>query len=121
AFEQAAAIVERMAQQRPDDGSVRSFAAAVLLAWLDATGSEEAALLDRAIEHQAAAVDLDPHGLTNTVRLAELLDRADRTEAATAAYRRALEIDENLRLDPLKRLPDERREAIERHVGTAGG
>lgn len=61
-----------------------------------------------------AAAKLDPHGLTPALRTALALDRAGASESAATWARRALDIDENLRLDPLKRLTDAQRREVDR-------
>jgi hypothetical protein len=61
-----------------------------------------------------AAAKLDPHGLTPALRAAMAFDRAGTPEAAAAWARRALDIDQNLRLDPLKRLTDVQRREVDR-------
>ncbi len=73
--------------------------------------------------HRAAAIDLqqqlveaDPHGLVVHRRLGDLLWEYGRPDAARAAYRRALEIDEAFALDPLKRLSERHRAVIERRA-----
>jgi hypothetical protein len=76
--------------------------------------------------HQAAAVKSaqsmvvqDPHGLSSWKRLGDVLwDSGGRAEAM-AAYRRALQINADFELDPVKQLTDGERAEIERRVGEA--
>lgn len=65
-----------------------------------------------AISALERAATLDPHGLTVKVRLANLCAQAGHASAAGDWARRALETDQNLRLDPLRRLSDSDRAAM---------
>lgn len=58
------------------------------------------------------AATLDPHGLSVKVRLAHLYAQTGNTSAAGDWARRALETDQNLRLDPTRRLSDSDRAAL---------
>lgn len=60
------------------------------------------------------AAKLDPHGLPPALRAAMAFDRAAMPEPAAEWALRALAIDQNLRLDPLKRLTDAQRREVER-------
>ncbi len=74
---------------------------------------------EQAIEVARAARAADPHGTGVAVRLAQLLDRADRAQDAAAAAREALAIDAAKELDPAKQLAPRDRERLERIA--AGG
>ncbi len=83
----------------------------------------ELAALTRDPRHRAAAIDVqqrlvdaDPNGLVVHRRLGDLLWEHGRRDAARAAYRRALEVDEAFALDPLKRLSERDRAVIERRA-----
>lgn len=75
--------------------------------------------------HEAAAIELaqrmavqDPHGLTSWKRLGDVLWEYGHRREAIAAYRRALQINEDFELDPLKQLTEGERAEIERRVGS---
>ncbi len=90
---------------------------------LAVTVHRELAALTRNPRHRAAAIDVqqrlvdaDPNGLVVHRRLGDLLWKYGRRDAARAAYRRALEIDEAFALDPDKRLSEVDRAVIERRA-----
>jgi len=60
------------------------------------------------------AAELDPHGLAAPVRLASLHAEAGNDEEARRWARIALEINENLHLDPLVQLTDRQRQELDR-------
>jgi hypothetical protein len=60
------------------------------------------------------AAELDPHGLTPTLHVARLYAEIGRCAAAARWAARAIEINQNLRLDPLKQLTDAERAEMER-------
>jgi hypothetical protein len=76
-------------------------------------------LLAEAYEAARRAAALDPHGLPATLDLVELADRLGRDAERRAWAARALEIDADLRLDPLERLTDVERARLVRL--SAGG
>lgn len=71
------------------------------------------ASLDEAIDACAQATALDPHGLNYALKLVDLLVRAGRVEEARAWAGRVLEINGQLRLDPLRQLSDVERARLE--------
>jgi hypothetical protein len=79
----------------------------------------------KAIEMAQRMVVQDPHGLMSWKRLGDVLWECAGAEGpgsrmeAIAAYRRALRIDADFALDPLKQLTDRERAEIERRVGEA--
>jgi hypothetical protein len=68
--------------------------------------------LAEAIESLRAAAALAPREPSHAARLARLLRQVDRIEASTWAAR-ALEADDNLRLDPLLRMQEADRAAMQ--------
>lgn len=70
--------------------------------------------LEQAYQALIRAAELDPHGLPTPLNLVELADRLGLQTERRAWAARALAIDADLRLDPLKRLTDEQRAALER-------
>jgi hypothetical protein len=83
-----------------------------------ASGDADAAATYRAIAMDCARrlVDLDPYGLAPQRRLADLAWKHGLTVEARDAYRRTLELDANLDLDPVRRLTAEQRAEIERRL-----
>jgi tetratricopeptide (TPR) repeat protein len=79
---------------------------------------------DEAHELEAIALaqrmtELDPNGLSSWTRLGEVLWECGRREEAAAAYQRALQIDKNFELDPLKQLTERERAEIARRIAEA--
>lgn len=115
----ACRIAEDLTAQRP--GSTFALAAAARR-WMERRRlAGEADALDRAIHWQQRLVALDPNGLDARRALADLLDESGRTAEAIAAYERTLEINANMRLDPLKQLSDSQVRAIERRLAALRG
>jgi len=84
-------------------------------AGLEARGallSEEAAL-SAALEAWERAASLDPYSLTPARKAAQLAATLGEGERAATWAERSLEIDANLRLDPLRRLTDSQRAELE--------
>lgn len=119
AAETACRLAEELAARRPDS----SFAvAAAARRWMERRRlAGDADALDRAIHWQQRLVALDPHGLDAHRTLADLLDEAGRAAEAIAAYERTLEINSNMRLDPLKQLSDSQVRAIEQRLAALRG
>ena len=76
--------------------------------------------------HEAAAIELaqhmtvqDPHGLASWKRLGDVLWDYGHRKEAIAAYRRALQIDADFELDPVKQLTEPERAEIERRIASA--
>lgn len=74
------------------------------------------ARIEAAYDALTRAIELDPRGLTISLDLADLADALDRPADAQAWSRRALEINSNFRLDPLRQLTEEERTALERRA-----
>ncbi|MCL4220932.1 MAG: O-antigen ligase family protein [Phycisphaerales bacterium] len=104
AAEQAAAMAPRSAQAW---GLVANTHLALL-------GTSLQAGVEPAIEACRRAASLDPHGLNYPLRLVDLLGRAGLVEEQRAWAGRALEIDADLRLDPLRQLTPEQKSFLER-------
>ncbi len=104
--DEAAAIACQLAEQFADDRPEEANAAAMAARrWYERRQfTPDAVSLDKAIEWQQRVVALDPNGLDSRRTLAQMLDEAARTSEALAAYQRTLEINDNMRLDPLKQL-----------------
>ncbi|MFM9995040.1 MAG: O-antigen ligase family protein [Phycisphaerales bacterium] len=73
--------------------------------------------LDRAAEAWARAAELDPHGLSFPLQVFNAMVTLGRLDEARVWGARVLTTDERLRLDPLLRLTDNQRAAVERVVG----
>ena len=96
----------------------RSFLADALAEIADDAGDADAAADHRAIAMACArrVVELDPNGLVPWRRRADLALKYGLTDESREAYRRVLEIDANLELDPVRRLTDAQRADIERRL-----
>lgn len=68
---------------------------------------------ERALWACRKAEGLDPHGLNYALRLVDLLGQAGLGEEQRAWARRVLQIDADLRLDPLRQLTPEQKAFIE--------
>ncbi len=82
-----------------------------------ATMLDERSAADRAIEAWLTASTFDPYGLSTAVRLTEAYQRRGDGESAATWARRALELDANTRLDPLKGLGADQRASLARLAG----
>lgn len=100
----AGTLVERELQRRPDHAEVHAFAAATVYLFRYDNGLGSKDDLTRAVEEQRTACRLDPHGLTLSLGLAELLYRSGDNDAALSEYRRTLLLNDQVRLDPMKQL-----------------
>jgi len=76
--------------------------------------------------HEGAAIQLaqrmtvqDPHGLASWKRLGDVLWDYGHRREAIAAYRRALRINADFELDPVKQLTEPERAEVERRIGSA--
>jgi O-antigen ligase/polysaccharide polymerase Wzy-like membrane protein len=72
--------------------------------------------LERAYEALVRAAELDPYGLGVSLKLVDLAGRLGRTEDQQGWARRALKINSDLGLDPLRQLTDTERVDLERLV-----
>jgi len=88
--------------------------------WLGTLRSARATMLgdpsaaDRAIEAWLTATTFDPYGLSAAVQLAEAYQKKGDATSGAAWARKALELDANTRLDPLKGLSEEQRASLVR-------
>ncbi|MEI7657770.1 MAG: O-antigen ligase family protein [Phycisphaerae bacterium] len=96
----------RQGAERADTSVAWSWYATCLLA-ADPQGRRS-----EAVESLGRAAELAPREPSHAVRLARLLEPVDRSQSAAWAAR-ALACDDNLRLDPLLRLPASEREAMQ--------
>ncbi len=102
---------ERLAGEHPDWAGSWNLLGMIHMDLSDFTDSEShkrEALA--AWEHEAS---LDPHSLSVWRRIAELALDLGQRERASSAARRALEIDEQMRLDPLRQLDEATRARLE--------
>jgi len=121
--DEAAAVACQLAGQfaslRPDEANAAAMAAR---RWYERHQlAPEAGSLDKAIEWQHRVVALDPNGLDARRTLAQMLDEAGRTSEALAAYQRTLEINDNMRLDPLKQLSPSQLAAVRSRIDALNG
>ena len=100
-----------------DSGSWRLLAQALETA-ADADSEVRSERLEEAQRALIRAIELDPHGLSVSLNLVRLADRLGQPEARRAWAQRALEINSDLRLDPLRQLTETERTALE---GQASG
>lgn len=77
--------------------------------------------LERAVALQRQAVSLDPHGLAPALEMAKLLDAAGHPADALQWYVQVLEIEERMRLDPLRRLTTADRTMVEDRIRALSG
>jgi hypothetical protein len=89
--------------------------AGLAMAAYQITGERE--WLNMAEQMYAHACELSPNSLNDHIRLGDARWQLGDFDAATEAYRRALQINENYYLDPGTQLNDEERERIERRIG----
>lgn len=115
----ACQLAEELARRRSGLSSPVSLAAKRWIERFRLTSAPES--LDNAVEWQKRVVALDPNGLEVWHALAGLLDQAERRDEALAAYRRTLEVNENMRLDPLKQLSTSQRDDIGRRIESLSG
>lgn len=91
--------------------------------WLGTLRSARATMLneptaaDRAIEAWLTATTFDPYGLSAAVQLAEAYEKKGDAPSAASWARKALELDANTRLDPLKGLSEGQRAYLARLAG----
>ncbi len=116
----ATRLAEELANRRPHDPNAAAMAAR---RWYEQHQfADDAEALNRAIEWQNKVVQLDPNGLEAQRALARMLDEAGQSRAALQAYERTLEINEHMRLDPLKQLnPQQLDDVRERIASLRGG
>lgn len=114
AMVQANSLAAEMINRRPDKASVYAFAASIESR--HALVDPASGAIDRAIEYQERTVELDPYSVAAAYRMAQLLDQAGKRVDAVVWYRRTLELDGLIKLDPLKQLDDRTRAQIERRL-----
>lgn len=123
--DEAIEMAERSVARRPGWGARWAALAGVLearSALARATsGADQGSVWAAAGEAWGRASARDPHALLPARRAAELLSRAGEADAAASWAERALEIDERLRLDPLRRLTEAERRVIEAIAARGGG
>lgn len=113
AVQQAIEVADQLVQDHPSHDAF-AMRAALHAAWARMHEDDDA--WERALADARTAVQLNPHGNLSWVMLGNYLHVAGRHDEAAQAYERALEVDDNLELDPLKQLPPRRREAILRRL-----
>lgn len=122
--------------QRGAEDAAKQFDSASAWAWLGlvrlnrpdppADDAERLARARAAMDALERAARLDPHGLTHPVQLADGFEALGDEASAALWAGRALKADENLRLDPLRRLSEADRSRLKglasrAPVGPAGG
>ncbi|MCC6908836.1 MAG: O-antigen ligase family protein [Phycisphaerales bacterium] len=112
-------LAEELANRRPLDANAAAMAARRWYEQQQFTGDAE--MLARAIEWQKKVVRLDPNGLEAQRTFAQMLDEAGRGREALSAYERTLEINENMRLDPLKQLNPQQFDDVRGRIEALGG
>jgi len=118
AASEAVAIAQAGVERRPRHTGRWASLGALLAARHSITGDD--ADLAAALEAWEQVAAGDPHGLTPARNVWELARRLGRRDLAATWAARALEIDEALRLDPLKRLDGPIREAMRRDAAGPG-
>lgn len=108
---EAIEVAERAAAQAPESAQAWGLVANTHMALVNTSPQ---ARLERAIEACVRAATLDPHGLNYALRLVDLLGRAGRTHEQRSWAARVLDIDADLRLDPLRQLTSEQRLNMDR-------
>jgi len=115
----ACQLAEELVRQRPKESGPVSRAAKRWIERYRLTSAPES--LDHAMRWQHRVVALDPNGLESWYALAAMLDQAGRTGEALAAYRRTLEVNERMRLDPLKQLSRSQLDEIRTRIDALRG
>lgn len=121
--DEAADIACRLAEEHAVDRPASANAAATAARrWYER--NRLAATVD-AMQHallwQRRVVELDPNGLEARRTLARMLDEAGLQPEAIEAYERTLEINEHMRLDPLKQLSDRELQAVRKRIAELRG
>lgn len=114
---EAESIAESLTRWRPDSADTWSFLTRIRLARANTAAGDEGFRIAKLREATLAgrrAHELDPYGLAHPVRLADAYHDLGEREAARAWARKALEISDQLRLDPLRQLTDHTRARMER-------
>lgn len=119
AAETACRLAEDQADRRPQSSFAVAAAARRSMERFHLAADPQS--LDEVIKWQMRLAALDPNGLDAHRALADLFDQAGRAAEAIAAYKRTLEINANMRLDPLKQLSDSQVRAIERRLEALRG
>jgi tetratricopeptide (TPR) repeat protein len=118
ALNRAIRLSDQVVALRPDRAASYSNAANVHLERANLTG-------DTSVKRSAAAalesaLRIDPHNLQTVKRLADIRFELDDHVAARELYERALRIDGQLILDPLKRMTDDERRFVKRRIAALG-
>ncbi len=119
AFERALDFVEGKMVLRPEMARLPALGSALRREHFELSGDEEE--LTKAIGMIAVASGLDPQNMQLALRWARLLEELGDGAGAVEHYQRALVIDENLWLDPLKQIESRERRRIELYIEGQGG
>ena len=119
AVDLACRLAEKLVRRRPHAFGPVSLAAKRWIERFRLTSAPES--LDHATQWQQRVVTLDPNGLESWHMLAAMLDQAGRGDEALAAYRRTLEVNEHMRLDPLKQLSQSQLDTIHTRIDALSG
>lgn len=117
-LEQAIATADRLVAEHP---SHEAFSARTALHARYAMLHDDDAAWQRAIDDARAVVERDPHGNMSWLMLGDHLWSSGRLKESAEAYERALRADDKFELDPLKRMPQRRREVVIQRLNEARG
>lgn len=107
---EAADRADLLTGAHPSAASI-ALAARVFEQWAESTG--DPAHIERAIALRRRLTELDPHGISPRVALADLLARFGRMQEAQEEYGRVLEQSDRWYLDEVRQLTEEERQRIE--------
>lgn len=108
-------LLNRALVHSPERALVQSWIGVVSASAFEQSGETEA--LHRACLAWEEAAALDPHSSFHPIQLAEAYARLGETDKARSWAKRALALDANLRLDPLKQMPENTRRRMEALAG----
>lgn len=103
----ATMLAERLVERRPHSAAAWHWLGSVDQARWELTGDDSA--LHAAMDAWARAFELDPQGMSAVLKLYEAATTLEMEDDARTWAAEALRIDEQMRLDPLRRLPDGQR------------